>query len=150
MDIEAAQTGQVEHDLRQDKAICRNHHDVGVYGTQFSLSLGRLQTGWLADRESAPQRGLFDRAGRKFHAASGRAIRLRQHECNVMSRIGQGVECCRCKRRRARKDDAHSCLNSERRAHRRRVGPVFAGLFQELGLDAVTFEVGQIVDKDLA
>src|SRR5512138_497156 len=39
---------------------------------------------------------------------------------------------------------------SERGAHGRGVGPVFARLLEELGLDAVALERGEVVDEDLA
>jgi hypothetical protein len=43
MDVEAAEARQVEHRLRQDQAVGRDHHDVGIGRSQFGLGLGASQ-----------------------------------------------------------------------------------------------------------
>ena len=46
----------VEHGLRQDQAVSRDHHDVGVERDKLGLRFGGFKCGRLKDRNAACQR----------------------------------------------------------------------------------------------
>jgi hypothetical protein len=120
VDVEAAQARQVEHPLRQDQAVGRDHHHVGTRREQ-GLARGGGLVGVLAVQPQAArlrhgpalgQRALLDRRGLQLHAAAGRAIGLGQHQHHVVAGGRDGLQRDARELGRARKNNAQ-------RAHRR-------------------------------
>ena len=72
VDVDAPEPGQVEHLLRQDQAVGRDHDHVRREAGQRGLRLGGAQRARLLDRQSVGLRQLFDRPTLQ---ASGRGPR---------------------------------------------------------------------------
>ena len=91
VDVEAAQARQVQRPLLQDQAIGGHHHHVGGGGEQGVARSGRLvgilaiqaQAVRLAHRDAVLLRQLLDGRGLQLHAATGRAVRLGEHDGHV-------------------------------------------------------------------
>ncbi len=88
VDVQAAQARQVQHPLRQDQSIGRDHQHVRAGAVQRGAAglgfLGELavqaQAARLRHREAQFQRKLLDRRRAQLHAAPGRAVGLGEHE----------------------------------------------------------------------
>ena len=122
MDVQATQPGHVEHPLRQDQAVGGDHHDVGLSELQgrarsvgvFGIFAVEPQAARLGNGPAAQHRQLLDGGRVKFHAASGRTIGLGQHQRNLESGRGNGIECDTRELRRACKNDAQAAHHGSR------------------------------------
>ena len=91
VNIEAAKPRLIQHPLRQDQAISRNDHHLRTCGFDLSFGSSRLigklaiqaQASGLRHGDAVLQRKLFHGRGLQFHAAPGRAVRLREHQSDL-------------------------------------------------------------------
>ncbi len=115
VDIQAAAGRQVQHPLRQDQPIGRDHHDIRRDGQQLVARLGgfvgvapvQAQAARLRDRNAGGQRRLLDQAGRELEPAPGRAVGLRQDQRNRMAGRQDGFQRKAGKIGRTSKNNAH-------------------------------------------
>ena len=107
MDIQAAVGGGIEHRLRQDQAISRDHRYVGVQRGEIGLRRCPAQTRRGADGQAMRLGPIMHRAPLQFLAALRRARRLGIDGGNIMPRRDQCGERRHRKGRRAHEDDAH-------------------------------------------
>src|SRR5260364_301013 len=88
MNIDTAMRRKIEHGLGQEQAVCGDHHHIVRRGAQalnrcerVFRTLAACAERWrLNQRQSRLKRVLFDRRGHIFHASSGGAVRLREHQ----------------------------------------------------------------------
>lgn len=66
MDIDAAETRQVEHDLRQDQTVGSNNHDLGPNRGDLRLCLGILERQRLEDLNAVLKHTLLTADGCKL------------------------------------------------------------------------------------
>ena len=107
MTVDAAQTRNIQHHLRQDQPVGDHHHQVGLQGGQFRLG-GRITQGLrLKDRDAVLDRQLLHRAGHQLLATSGRAVGLGVDGHHLAARIKQGLQVLGGEFRGAGEDDTH-------------------------------------------
>src|SRR3546814_11400016 len=76
LDVQAPVARRVEHRLRQDQAIGRDHRDIEIERREFGLVLGALQALWRADGPAVGFGPAIDRALLQLLAALRRYRRL--------------------------------------------------------------------------
>ena len=146
MDVQAAQGQALQSPGRQQQTIGHHHHQLSLCSSDGLLRLQsfvgvfavQTQAGWLAHRHAVRQSVLLHGRGLQFHAATGGAIGLGQHQGDVMASLVQ------CGQRRLGKRRG----TGEHDAHLRALG--FALGFEQLAFDAHAFERRQVLDKHLA
>ena len=115
MNVQAAESGQVEQPLRQHQAIGGDHEHVGPRGLDGSACdqciIGKFsiltQAARLGNGHIVLLRPLLDAGGVQGHAATGRAVRLGENEGEVKAFGMQPGQCHRGKFRRTGKNHAH-------------------------------------------
>ncbi len=106
-------THLVQHPLRQDQAIGRHDHHIGVGfcdGLAGCRGIVRVfaiqaQAARLGHGDALRQRELLDRRGLQLHAASGGAVGLGQHQGDGVARRMQALQRHTGKFGRASEDD---------------------------------------------
>lgn len=122
MDVQAAEPGLVQHPLRQDQAVGRDHHGIGPGrfqgGARGGSILGVLavqpQPARLRHGNAVGQRALLDGGRLQLHAPAGGAVGLGEHEGNFGARGEQAFQGHPGELGRARENDLHG--NGKRRA----------------------------------
>ncbi len=98
----------VEHRLRQDQAVGRDHQQVGRRFDQRHMGGRVSQPLRLMHRNTVRQRHLLDRAGDEFLPATGRPVGLAQHEGNFEAGGKQGPQRDGGEFRRTREGNFHT------------------------------------------
>jgi hypothetical protein len=80
VNVEAAVARMIEHGLRQDEAVGRDHHDVRRDGQQRRLLLGAAEPFRLVNRHAMAGGEALDRARRQMLAAASGPVGLGEHQ----------------------------------------------------------------------
>jgi hypothetical protein len=90
MNIQRAVRRDIEDRWRQKHAVSDNHYGIRACGANACRGLGRLQGFRLEDWQAMQSGEALDRTGRSLLTASRGAIRLGEHQRDVMAGSVQG------------------------------------------------------------
>ena len=107
MDVEASLARRIEHRLRQDQAVSRDHRDIEVERGEFGLRFFALQALRRADGQAMRFGPDMHRALLQFFAALRRARRLRIDARDFVPRGMKRGKRRHRKGRRSHEGDAH-------------------------------------------
>jgi len=103
--VDATETGNVQHRLRQDQAVSGHHHQVGLQRRQLGLGAGVAQGQGLVHRQLAVQGQRFDRPRLELAAAPRGPVGLGINRDHVMAVLQQGAQGFRGENRRTGEDN---------------------------------------------
>lgn len=161
MDIHAPEAWQREDRDRQNQSIGHDHQHIRPPRAQLVDGLDGFQALRLRHGPRPCECLLPDRTRREPPAPTGRAIRLREDSDDPVARRRERPQGGQRKLRRAGKRDAQTCHmgrpqqapGSERTCgHGRRaaVRGTFPAVLLELLADALTLQLGEIINKQAA
>jgi hypothetical protein len=104
MNVQSAPRRDIEDRWRQEYAVSDDHYDLGPRGAYACCSLRGLQRFGLEDFQVMQNGEVLDRTRRRLLATPRRAVRLGEHECDVMTGRVQSGEGPLRKVRRAGED----------------------------------------------